>query len=195
MHSRSAQNAPSRQHETHEGRPRSRLSASAVGFRHWLRTGLRPSICGSGRSSAWVGDPFAAPARIAAGERLRAPARRRVHPVTRTSLLSNDNNPVGPPALSGRCQDFSPVLRLGIGLVFDELRTGNHRRARAAATSGGGALWRVLMRDQRRRRILTGPGRQRRHRAYVATFRFGKVQPSSPSACRAAASCPARHAS
>jgi hypothetical protein len=50
------------------------------------------------------------------------------------------------------------------------------------------------MRDQRRR-VGTGPHRQRRRRAYVATFRFGKVRSSSPSACRAAASCPARHAS
>ena len=190
MHSRRAQNAPSRQHETHEGRPRSRLSASAVGFRHWLRTGLRPSICGSGRSSGWVGDPFAAPARIAAGERLRAPARRRVHPVTRTSLLSNDNNPVGPPALSGRGTVLNFVCGLGT-MGRKELSHGPTQ----GTQDRGGALWRVLMRDQRRRRILTGPGRQRRHRAYVATFRFGKVQPSSPSACRAAASCPARHAS
>jgi len=38
-----------------------------------------------------------------------------------------------------------------------------------------------------------GPYGQRRHRAYVATFRFGKVQPSSPSACRAAASCQDLH--
>ena len=30
--------------------------------------------------------------------------------------------------------------------------------------------------------------------AHVATFRFGKVQPSSPSACRAAASRSSRHA-
>jgi hypothetical protein len=34
---------------------------------------------------------------------------------------------------------------------------------------------------------------QRRHRAYVATFRFGKVQPLSPSPCRAAASRSVRH--
>ena len=54
-------------------------------------------------------------------------------------------------------------------------------------------IWRVQMRDQRRRRVGTGPHGQRRRRAYVATFRFGKVQPSSPSACRAAASRSARH--
>ena len=44
------------------------------------------------------------------------------------------------------------------------------------------------MRDQRRR-AGRGPG----HTGNVATFRFGKVQPSSPSACRAAASRSVRH--
>ena len=45
-----------------------------------------------------------------------------------------------------------------------------------------------------RRRAGTGPNGQRPRRAYVvATFRFGKVQPSSPGACRAAASCSDLH--
>jgi hypothetical protein len=38
-----------------------------------------------------------------------------------------------------------------------------------------------------------GPHGQRRRRPHVATFCFGKVQPSSPSACRAAASRSVRH--
>ena len=52
--------------------------------------------------------------------------------------------------------------------------------------------WRVQMRDQGGGR---GPGHTGNidRRAYVATFRFGEVQPSSPSACRAAASRSARH--
>ena len=41
--------------------------------------------------------------------------------------------------------------------------------------------------------VGTGPPGQRWHRAYVATFRFGKAQPTSPSACRAAASRSVRH--
>jgi hypothetical protein len=51
---------------------------------------------------------------------------------------------------------------------------------------------RVQVRNQRQRRVGAGPHGQSRRRAYVATFR-GKVQPSSPSACRAAASRSVRH--
>jgi hypothetical protein len=55
-------------------------------------------------------------------------------------------------------------------------------------------IGRVQMRDQRWRRVGTGPHGQRRRRAYVATFRnYAKGQPSSPSACRAAASRSVRH--
>ena len=40
--------------------------------------------------------------------------------------------------------------------------------------------WRVQMRDQRRRRVGTGPHGQRRRRAHVATFRFGRFSPRAP---------------
>jgi hypothetical protein len=39
----------------------------------------------------------------------------------------------------------------------------------------------------------TRPHGQRQNRTYVATFRFVKVQPSSPSACLAAATRSVRH--
>jgi hypothetical protein len=44
------------------------------------------------------------------------------------------------------------------------------------------------MRDEQRRRVRTEPDGQRRHHAYVAIFRFGKIQPSSPSDRLASAS-------
>ena len=83
--------------------------------------------------------------------------------------------------------------RGGGGLVVDELPGGNHRRGRAGATPGGGAYGAYRCATNGGGGVGTGPHGQRRHRAYVATFRFGKVQPSSPSACRAAASRSVRH--
>ena len=74
----------------------------------------------------------------------------------------------------------------------DELPGGNHRRGRADATPGGGHMARTDARPtaaaggDRATRATSGP-------RFVATFRFGKVQPSSPSACRAAASRSVRH--
>ena len=59
--------------------------------------------------------------------------------------------------------------------LFPQLSAASHMARTECATSGGGY----------------GPG----YTGNVATFRFGKVQPSSPSACRAAASRSVRHAS
>ena len=76
----------------------------------------------------------------------------------------------------------SPLMSFPSAIIVATCRRNSRRRR----------IWRVLMRDQRRR-VGTGPHGQRRHRAYVATFRFGKVQPASPSACRATASCEDLH--
>ena len=48
--------------------------------------------------------------------------------------------------------------------------------SRARRRNSRRRMGRGQMREQRRR-VGTGPHGQRRRRAYVATFRFGKVQP------------------
>ena len=96
------------------------------------------------------------------------------------------------PALSGRLQDFSLVRRLWASLVVDELPGGNHRRGVLPQLAAAAHMARTDARP-------TAAGGDRAIRATSAfasrDLCFGKVQPSSPSACRAAASCPARHAS
>ena len=80
----------------------------------------------------------------------------------------------------------------GGGIVFDEGAAGNHRRGRAAQPAAAAHKARIDARP-RRRRVGTGRLGQRQRRAYVATFRFGKVQPLSPSPRRAATSRSSRH--
>ena len=109
------------------------------------------------------------------------------------SPSSNDGNPQSSPFYQAVSKVSVLVRRGCANLVVDNSRASSSRTC--WRDSLWRRIWRVEMRDQRRRRIRAGPHGQRRRRACVATFRFGKVEPSSPSACRAAASCPARHLS
>ena len=105
-------------------------------------------------------------------------------PTTRASLSSNDSN-----RRSRRL-----CRRLWASPVFDQLASGYHRRGGHAGATPGGAYGAY--------KFATngggggyGPGYTGNvgNVAYVATFRLGKVQPLSPSACHAAASRSVRH--
>ena len=109
-------------------------------------------------------------------------------PVVRRAPACRRTTNRGVAGFISRRQDFS----LCSTELFDELPGGNHRRGRAGATRGGGAYGAYRCGPTA---AGGGPG----HTGNVGAahtsrpFAFRKVQPSSPSACRAAASRSARH--
>ena len=70
----------------------------------------------------------------------------------RASLSSNERNPRSRlPYQASREAFLVLVWRLGVGLVFDGLASGNHRRGACWRNSRQRRIWRVQLRDQRRR--------------------------------------------
>ena len=177
--------------------------------------GHQPDVCGRGGrrhgqddgSRSTLLDPD-----IAGRQRLRQPAHRvqrlvlrrmsnragRVEPdhaadVLRRGQRQAQRSPPWPlPPCPGRRRAYDagrrggPFHKLWAGLVVDELPGGNHRRGRAGATPGDNKYLAYGC-------TTSGSGWGPSHTGNGAASRFGKVQPSSPSACRAAASCSARH--